>query len=153
MNSTRDSGDIGPHWVLLVEDNQAHVELIARELSRLRPMPMIAVAESGKEAHAYIANRGQYAGAPVPHLVLLDMKLPGIGGIEILRVLKESPRLKHVPVVVLTTTDGAQDRAKAYAAGANSCLVKPTDAAELRSLIAAIHQYWIHYNRPAQDSS
>jgi len=102
--------------------------------------------EDGAAALDYL-DRSERAEVPRPRLILLDLRLPKIDGLDVLRTIKTSPDLATIPVVVLTTSASAQDMARAYACNANSYLVKPEDFAAFDALIADLGQYWLDLNR------
>lgn len=140
-----------PRQVLLVEDNADHAELIRRAFAELEPKVALAVARHGEEALDYLHRRGEYrdpSRSPRPHLILLDLRLPRMDGLEVLGEIKASAALRSTPVVVLTTSNSEHDVARAYAQHANSYLVKPAEFSEIRQLIASVHAYWLELNRP-----
>jgi CheY-like chemotaxis protein len=136
--------------VLLVEDNPDHEELIRRAFSEREPKVALAVARHGEEALDYLHRRGEYedpSRSPRPRLILLDLRLPRVDGLEVLGEIKASPALRATPVVVLTTSDSEHDVARAYAQHANSYLVKPAEFSRIRELIAHVQSYWLDMNR------
>lgn len=135
---------------LLVEDDDDHAEIVFRSLRRERMANMIEHARDGIEALAVLRQQGKFSGTPLPDIVLLDLKLPKLGGHEVLVEIKRDKRLSCVPVVILTTSDAACDMTKAYAHNANSYLVKPLDAASFRKMIEDLRLYWGLWNRAPQ---
>jgi CheY-like chemotaxis protein len=138
--------------ILLVEDNADHAALVERSLLEADGSAELVVVPDGEEATSYLLRRERWADAsrsPRPHLVLLDLRLPKLDGFEVLRTIKESPELRPIPVVVLTTSEADPDIAKAYALHANSYLVKPVDFDRFVSLMGDIHSYWLERNRGA----
>lgn len=138
--------------ILLVDDNQMDVELALNAFSNVPADKEIRVTSSGEEALDYLFGEGEFANRelnPIPDLLLLDLKMPGIDGFEVLRRVKETPVLKRLPVVVLTSSNEEQDRSLSYDCGANSYLVKPVSFAGFIDLVSKIHDYWLLLNRPA----
>lgn len=136
--------------VLLVEDNPAHAEIIIRLLQENRITQRIYHVSDGEAALDYLFRRGAYADHlqyPVPHLVLLDLRLPKVDGLEVLRQIKSSERLCVLPVVVLSSSDAQADIAAAYRQDANSYLVKPLDYKKFVVLIETLVLYWLTLNR------
>ena len=116
--------------LLLVQDNPLEVELTLRPLRDLDPGCRLAVARDGEEALDYLLGRGAFRhrlGAPLPRLVLLDLKLPRVDGVEVLRALRASPRASAAPVVMLLPASDARELAQCYQVGANSCVQKPVE--------------------------
>lgn len=132
--------------VLYVEDDADHAELVLRILERRGKKGGVVHVEDGAAALDYL-NRSERAEVPRPRLILLDLRLPKVDGIDVLRTIKTSPELAIIPVVVLTTSASAQDVSRAYACNANSYLVKPDDFASFDALIADLGQYWLDLNR------
>lgn len=131
--------------ILLAEDNEAHAELVIRGLQAQRTVNRLWHVADGVKALDYLFRRGEYAdpkSSPVPHLVLLDLRLPRLDGLEVLQQIKQSEALRHLPVVVLSTSDAERDVSRAYATHANSYLVKPIDFDEFSSLMKDLGSYW-----------
>ena len=130
--------------ILLVDDNPMDVDLTLRAFKRRKLANPIEVARDGEEALAWIPR--WEAGAPRPLVVLLDINMPKIGGLEVLRQLKSHPRLRTIPVVMLTTSAVREDIDAAYAYGANSYIVKPVDFDKFNEVAAQIELYWAVLN-------
>lgn len=124
------------------------VDLALRALRRRRLENVVDVARDGEEALAWMARIE--AGEPEPAVILLDLKLPRVDGHEVLRAFKEHPRLKHIPIVVLTTSASGEDVRRAYELGANSYIVKPVDFDKFVEMAAQIDLYWTVLNRTPQ---
>ena len=138
-----------PALILLVEDNSMDVELILEAFKEARLGNKIQVANTGEDALDYLFGQGPYADRaayPPPDLVLLDLKLPGIDGHEILRRLKKTEKLKRLPVVILTSSRDEGDRAMSYDIGANSYLVKPVDFDNFIKVVRQVADYWLVLN-------
>lgn len=136
--------------VLIAEDDDAHAELIARSLESSECACDARRVSDGDEALDYLFRRGGYADAsasPAPQLVILDLRLPRVGGVQVLAEMRADRRLRRVPVVVLTTSEAPGDIAAAYDAGASSYVVKPSGLGELRALMRALGDYWLCWNR------
>lgn len=139
----------GPLPILLVEDNPADVELTLRAFRRRRLTNPVAIARDGEEALDYIARRGQFAaGAPVPGLILLDLRLPKIDGLDVLRAIKAHPVYRSIPVVVLTTSAEDRDVTQSYELGAASYIVKPVEYEKFVEVVERIELYWVLTNVP-----
>jgi two-component system, response regulator len=141
---------VRPFEVLLVEDDQDHAELVRRCLQEHLPAAGLHHVSDGQQALDYLHRRGSFAdpaSSPRPDLVLLDLRLPRVDGLTVLRQIKEPPELRNVPVVVLTTSDAIPDVTAAYRAYVNSYLVKPMDFARFDALIRQIGLYWVGRNR------
>jgi two-component system response regulator len=137
--------------ILLVEDNQFDAELTIHTLESHHLANRIKVAEDGAEALDYLFGLGQYAGAEPhrpPRLILLDLKLPKLNGLEVLATLKSDDRTKLIPVVMLTSSKEDPDIKKAYDLGANSYVVKPIDFNAFSDTIGKLGMYWLIINQP-----
>lgn len=135
--------------ILLVEDNRMDVELTLDAFKEARLLNTIHVSPNGQDALNYLFGRGKYADRityPMPNLVLLDLKLPGVDGFEVLRQVKSAPILKRLPVVILTSSKEEGDRALTYDIGANSYIVKPVSFNGFLDVIKQIEGYWISLN-------
>jgi CheY-like chemotaxis protein len=135
--------------ILLVEDNRMDIELTLDAFKEARLKNTVQVAQNGQEALDYLfgygkfADRGKY---PMPNLILLDLKLPGVDGFEVLRQIKSTPLLKRLPVVILTSSKEEGDRALTYDIGANSYLVKPVSFDGFLGVVREINGYWLTLN-------
>ena len=139
--------------ILLVEDNYDDVLLIRRAFRKAKINPPMSIAADGDEAIAYLNREGQYADKekfPVPTLILLDLKLPRRSGLEVLAWIRQQPKLKHLLVVVLTSSKESSDLAEAYDLGVNSYLVKPIKFQDFVCLIELIDRYWFKTNQAPQ---
>jgi CheY-like chemotaxis protein len=138
-----------PAHILLVEDNRMDVELTMDAFREARLGNTVHVAWNGQEALDYLFGHGEYADRqayPLPDLILLDLKLPGIDGHEVLRRVKGTPGLKRLLVVVLTSSKEEGDRALSYDSGANSYLVKPVSFEGFLEVVRQIGDYWLTLN-------
>lgn len=138
-----------PYEILLVEDNQDHAELVIRSLEDHPMANKIHHLSDGEAALDYLFRRGDFDSAeksPRPHIVLLDLGLPKIRGLEVLKRIRESPELDRMPVVVLTTSNAESDVGDAYKHHANSYLVKPHDFATFSELMETLGFYWLRWN-------
>lgn len=137
--------------ILLVEDNPDDQALLLRAMKKNHIANEIVIANDGVEALDYLFARGKFEGRDVnvlPELVLLDLKLPKIGGFEVLQKLRADERTKYVPVVVLTSSVEDADMIRSYDLGANSFVQKPVDFEEFVSAAANLGLYWLVINKP-----
>ena len=130
--------------ILLVEDNPMDVDLTRRAFSKNKVLSPIQIARDGEEALAFLERWEM--GDPLPILILLDLKLPKISGLEVLSRLQSHPSFSTIPVVVLTTSNVESDIQTAYQSGANSYIVKPVDFDNFMQAVAQIQYYWFQLN-------
>lgn len=138
-----------PFTILLVEDEPAHAEIVRRNLQTARVANRLIWVEDGQAAVDYLRRQGNYSDpivAPVPSLILLDLRLPKIDGIEVLAIIKADPVLKLIPVVIMTTSSAETDIALAYENHANSYVVKPFALAAFSTLLDVLGMYWLVWN-------
>lgn len=136
--------------ILLVEDDPGHAELVRRGLDALLGDGRLVHVEDGADALDYVHGRDRFsdrAAFPRPHLVLLDLRLPRVPGLEVLREMKSRQDLRDIPVVVLTSSAADLDVAAAYDAHVNSYLVKPAEVTSLDRMLADVREYWISWNQ------
>lgn len=127
--------------VLLVEDSDADSEATARVLAKCPVPPVVHRCADGDEALAFLRRRTRAADTP-PSVVLLDLNLPGTGGREVLEQIKADESLRHIPVVILTTSADQSDVTFCYRAGASGYLVKPVDLTKFAQAVREFHAYW-----------
>lgn len=132
--------------ILLIEDNPVDVDLTRRAFARQKISNPIEVARDGEEAVAWIQR--WEGGEPRPVVILLDLKLPRVSGLEVLRRLKTHPQFSSIPVVILTTSSEESDVKSAYALGANSYIVKPVDFDKFQQVVQHVELYWNVINEP-----
>ena len=135
--------------ILLVEDNPAHAELVIRSLEDHKVPNEIYHAYDGEVALDFLFRRGPFQDAtenPRPHIILLDIRMPKMDGIQVLKEIKASSELKHIPVIILTTSEADSDVKRAYQNYANSYLVKPVDFDEFMKLMEELGFYWLNWN-------
>ena len=132
--------------VLLVEDDPDHAELVRRGLEEYGSQIQLTHVADGESALEYLKDRAPRNTPGRPHLILLDLRLPRMDGLEVLREIKSSPDLADIPCVVLTTSRAEGDMLKAYRLHANSYLVKPGDYERFVELIAGVERYWLQEN-------
>jgi len=135
--------------ILLVEDNASDAELAMRALRKGKLANGISWVKDGAEALEFIFRDGAYAGRPdqLPRLILLDLKLPKVDGIEVLRRIKSDERAKTIPVVVLTSSAEERDIVESYKLGVNSYLVKPVEFEQFSETVAQAGFYWMLMNK------
>jgi CheY-like chemotaxis protein len=139
-----------PSVLLLIEDNMDHSELIMRCFRDHRVANKLYHVTDGKAALDYLFRRGKYADpqkSPKPHVILLDLRLPRIDGLEVLKEIKAEKGLSSIPVAIVTTSDAEKDVAAAYEYHANSYLVKPIDFEKFTQLMKDLGFYWMCWNR------
>lgn len=137
--------------ILLVEDNPADIEMITRTLKKCGLSNRLLVIRDGEEALDYLFSRGKYAGrntAEVPKVILLDLRLPKVDGIEVLRQVRADERTMSIPVVILTSSKEAQDLRDAYSLGVNSFVTKPFDLELFLKAVTELGMYWGILNKP-----
>ncbi len=137
--------------LLLVEDNPDDVELTLRALRMQNVTNEVVVARDGTEALDYLFATGSYAGRDVselPVVMMLDLNMPKVGGLEVLRRVRADERIKRLPVVVLTTSSEEQDLAMSYDLGANAYVRKPVEFVQFAEAIKQLGQFWLLLNQP-----
>lgn len=153
IKNTKIAGE--PLDILLVEDNEDHAELIRRSFEEYQVFDNLKLVHDGAEALDYLFRRNQYTdptNSPRPHVILLDLRLPKVDGLEVLKQIKKSEMLRSIPVVVLTSSTSEGDIKNAYAHYVNSYLVKPVDFEKYTKLMKDLGFYWLDYNQPAGDT-
>jgi len=137
--------------ILLVEDNPEDAELTIRALRKKNMANKVCHVRDGEEALDYLFGTGSYAGRDInatPKVVLLDLKLPKVNGIEVLTRIKSDDRTKHTPVVVLTSSHECRDLEECYRLGANSYIVKPVEFDSFIKAVTELSLYWMLLNKP-----
>ena len=139
-----------PIVILLVEDDPAHTEIVRRNLASSRIANRLECVSDGQAALDYLYRRDKFSNpesAPRPGIILLDLRLPKIDGLEVLRTIKSDHDLARIPVVILTTSSAETDMARAYDSHANSYLVKPVEFEQFVELIDTLGYYWLAWNQ------
>ena len=126
----------------MVEDNPGDVRLTKEALKDAKVLNEIYVARDGVEAMQFVHREGSFANAPIPDLILLDLNLPRKDGREVLAEIKKDPKLRHIPVVVLTTSKADEDIIKTYNLHANAYITKPVDLNRFVEIMHALEQFW-----------
>lgn len=137
--------------ILLVEDNPRDVEMTMRALKKHNLANKVHVVKDGAEALDYLFATGAYANRdrnPVPKVVLLDLKLPKVSGLEVLKKVKSDERTQTIPVVVLTSSQEEKDMIESYRLGVNSYIVKPVDFDKFVEAVSEVGLYWLLINKP-----
>lgn len=145
--------NVGQYTILLVEDEENDALLIERAFRKANLANPIYVVRDGEEAVSYLSGHGQYADRasyPLPVLILQDLKLPRMSGMEVMAWLRQQPRLKELPVVVLTSSKESLDVNRAYDLGANSYLVKPITFDSVVEMMKTLDLYWLIINDKPQ---
>lgn len=149
MVSTREHEEIG---ILLVEDDPLDLEMTMRALQSDHVHNRIEVARDGEEALDFLFCRGPHSSRSPqqqPKLILLDLKLPKIDGLEVLREIRATPQTRAIPVVVLTSSAEQKDIVETYKLGVNSYIQKPVDSSQFRETVKTAGYYWLVVNRPS----
>jgi CheY-like chemotaxis protein len=142
--------------VLLVEDNSSDVDLMKRALVKCRIANPLVVAPDGEEALDYLFGTGGYAGrerACLPSIVLLDLNLPGVSGLEVLQRIRSDERTRHLPVIILTSSKEEGDVLAGYGFGVNSYVVKSGDFNRFQDALEHLWFYWLTLNQPHPQAS
>jgi CheY-like chemotaxis protein len=134
---------VSPIDILLVEDNPADVRLTREALKEAKVLNTLHIVEDGTAALEFLRKQGQYAGSPLPDLILLDLNLPKKDGREVLAEIKQDEQLKHIPVVVLTTSRAEEDVVRTYNLHANAYVTKPVDLKQFLEVIRRIEEFWL----------
>lgn len=137
-------------WILLAEDNPQDADLAIRALAAGEIREAVVVAHDGLEALDCLNHRGGFKATADdnPSVVLLDLKMPRLDGMEVLRRIKGDERLKNIPVVVFTSSREDVDIARCYALGANAYVVKPVDFQKFRDVVREVRTFWMTFNEP-----
>jgi CheY-like chemotaxis protein len=138
-----------PIVILLVEDDPAHAEIVLRNLEGFRIANRVIHVDDGQKALDYLQRQGEYRDpdqAPRPGLILLDLRLPKVDGLEVLETIKGNPDINQIPVVILTTSSAEADMVRAYQNNANSYLVKPVLLRDFVEMLKALGYYWLVWN-------
>jgi CheY-like chemotaxis protein len=141
----------GETTILLVEDSQDDMELTLHALERGKVANQVSVVRDGEEALDFLFCRGTYSKRSFEHppkLVLLDLKLPKVDGMEVLRQVKSDPRTKTIPLVILTSSKEERDLVNSYNLGVNSYIQKPVDFDQFRETVKNVGLYWLVVNQP-----
>jgi CheY-like chemotaxis protein len=134
--------------ILLVEDNPHDEELTLHALKQNKLANRIHVARDGAEALEYLFGEGKHAGRRNPRVVLLDLKLPKVDGLEVLKRMKENPETRRIPVVMLTSSREERDVIASYDSGVNSYITKPVDFEQFTAAVRQLGLYWLLLNEP-----
>jgi chemotaxis family two-component system response regulator Rcp1 len=129
--------------ILLVEDNPGDIRLIVEVLKDGKIHNHLSVVEDGEQALAYLRREGNYNHVILPDIILLDLNLPKIDGCGVLEEIKKDPWLKHIPVIVLTTSEAEHDILKAYNLQANCYITKPVNLEQFLTVVASIEDFWL----------
>jgi len=142
-----------PITILLVEDEEAHAAIVKRNFNDLKLANKINHVMDGQAALDYLYQRDAYSSpssCPRPELILLDLRIPKVDGLEVLKIIKTDPELMRIPVVIMTTSSAEKDITQAYDNYANSYLVKPLDLQKFMPMLESIGFYWLIWNQSPQ---
>jgi CheY-like chemotaxis protein len=140
------TNDIRPVTILLVEDNLQDIEITKRAFAKGRVHNDLMVVRDGEEALDYLCRRGKFqdpASSPRPGMILLDLNLPKLGGLDVLQRIKRDESLKSIPVIVLTVSQREQDIVRSYDLGVNTYIQKPVEFENFMRVVNTVHEYWI----------
>ncbi len=140
------SENFQPVKILLVEDNVQDIEITQRAFAKGRVRNELTVVRDGEEAIDYLYHRGKYqdpATSPRPGMILLDLNLPKVGGLEVLQQIKKDDQLRPIPVIVLTVSQREEDVVRSYDLGVNTYIQKPVEFDNFMRVVNAVHEYWI----------
>jgi two-component system response regulator len=142
--------------ILVVEDNETDLEMTLRALRQNGLTERLHAVRDGEEALDYLFVRGNYShrnGEAQPRVILLDLKLPKVDGLDVLRIIKSDPSTKSIPVVILTSSTEERDRVESYRLGVNSYIVKPVEFDGFVRAITEVGLYWLLLNKPPRDDA
>ncbi len=145
--------DLNAVEILLVEDNPRDAELTLRALKKNNLANNVMIAKDGAEALDFFFCRGKFKNRSIsspPKVVLLDLKLPKVSGLEVLKTVKSDKRTSHIPIVIVTSSKQEPDMKEAYALGANSYVVKPVDFDQFINAMSSLGLYWLLVNEPVK---
>lgn len=151
---TNSSARVDSKLILLIEDNIDDERLTLRALRKNNIMNEVVVACDGQEAVDYLFGTGSFLGrdmSVMPAVIVLDLKLPRLGGLEVLKRIRTDLRTKRIPVVVLTASDDSRQIEESYALGANSFIQKPTDPSDFSEMVLQVAMYWLLLNRTSPE--
>lgn len=132
-----------PARILLIDDNRGDAILAERAFRELQPSPEVTIASTGEAALAILKREGEYAETPAPDVVMLDLGLPRMSGLDVLTAIKTDEALRHIPVIVMSAYGAGQNVLKAYQTHANAYLVKPSDLNQYRDTIATVEKFFL----------
>lgn len=138
--------DVRPVTILLVEDNLQDIEITKRAFAKGRVHNDLIVVRDGEEALDYLFRHGKFqdpASSPRPGMILLDLNLPKVGGLEVLQRIKRDESLKSIPVIVLTVSQREQDVVRSYDLGVNTYIQKPVEFENFMRVVNTVHEYWV----------
>lgn len=134
---------MGRPLILLVEDNSGDQRLTLEALKDGPDAPNLQIVQDGVEAMAFLRQQGQYFGFPLPQVIVLDLNLPKKDGREVLKEIKQDPKLRRIPVVVLTTSKAEEDIQRTYDSHANCFIAKPADLDQFFAVVRGIEHFWL----------
>jgi len=139
--------------LLLIEDNEGDIVLINEAFEEGRVLNELHICRDGEQAIHFLTKKGQYSDAVTPDLVILDINLPRKNGHEVLEFIKKSEKLRHIPVIMLTTSSSENDIIKSYSSHANCYITKPLDVEDFLKAVVEIEQFWIKLVKLPKDKA
>jgi CheY-like chemotaxis protein len=133
--------------ILLVDDNDDDVVLIREAFEQQSHFEITSIVHDGEEALAFLNQQGKYASEPLPGLMLLDINMPRMNGFEVLQAVKANPRLHHLPIIMMTTSDREEDVLRSFSTGACSYIHKPPSIQEMVMVVQQFAEYWGHVSK------
>ncbi|WAL60850.1 response regulator [Thermocoleostomius sinensis] len=130
-------------FILILEENQRHANLIESVFTETGRPYQLAIVRDGRQAMDFLHQRGEFTDTPRPHLILLDLNLPGKDGREVLAEIKADAKLRRIPIVVLTACTDKTDILKSYALQGNSYVIKADDSCQLAAIVKRIEEFWL----------
>jgi two-component system response regulator len=135
-------GGVRPTQILLIDDGPVEAAFVKTIVRDIPVLDLMHVARDGAQAMAFLRQEGEYADAPLPDLILLDINMPNKDGFEVLSEIRDDPALCHLPIIMFTTSSDLEDVHRAHAAGANAYIIKPVDLADLDTTMRQLADFW-----------
>lgn len=153
MSQTPDHAETTPIDLLIVEDNHGDIRLLREAFKAVETEHVLHIVTDGEEALDFVHQNGPYASAPRPDLILLDLNVPVLSGIDVLKEIKSDPDLTSIPVIVLTGSEAKRDVIESYRNHSNACLIKPSNHKRFFALFQSFEDFWMNQVKLPQDMS